>query len=66
MKDDIDPGFVNDQYWLVFPLRAYWDSSADVGDKGNQALPLGNGSAKLVSVKYPSEGGYPPGDTWDL
>jgi hypothetical protein len=29
-------------------------------------LPLGNGSAALVAVKYPSEGGYTPGDTWAL
>ena len=66
VKDEIDPGFVNDQYWLIFPLHAYWDTSAEVQDKGMQQLPLGNGSAKLVSVKYPSEGGYTPGDTWDL
>src|SRR5262249_5939488 len=26
----------------------------------------GEGSAKLVSVKYSSKGGYTPGDTWDL
>src|SRR5260370_42535473 len=31
-----------------------------------QKLPLGKGSARLVSVKYPSAGGYTPGDTWDL
>ena len=31
-----------------------------------QKLPTGEGSAKLVSVKYPSKGGYTPGDTWDL
>ena len=66
VKDDVDPGFVNDQYWLVFALHVYWDTSADVQDKGMQALPLGSGSAKLISVKYPSEGGYTPGDTWDL
>src|SRR5467141_1091190 len=66
VKDDIDPGFVNDQYWLLFPLHVYWDTSADVQDKGMQKLPLGDGSAKLVSVKYPSDGGYTPGDTWDL
>jgi hypothetical protein len=30
-------------------------------------LPLGNGSAGLVAVKYPAEiGGYTPGDTWEL
>ena len=66
VKNDIEPAFVNDNYWLLFPLHAYWDSSADVQNKGSQSLPIGNGSADLVSVKYPSEGGYTPGDTWDL
>ncbi len=33
---------------------------------GVQKLPLGKGSAKRVVVKYPSEGGYTPGDTWEL
>jgi len=67
VKDEIEPSFVNDNYWLVFPFHVYWDTSADVQDKGMQKLPLGQGSAKLVSVKYPAEaGGYTPGDTWDL
>jgi hypothetical protein len=66
VKDDIDPGFINDNYWFLFPFHAYWDSSATVTDQGMQKLPLGNGSAKLVAVKYPSGGGYTPGDTWEL
>jgi hypothetical protein len=66
IKNEIDPSFVNDNYWLLFPFHAYWDASADVQDKGKQALPQGNGSADLVSVKYPSDVGYTPGDTWDL
>jgi hypothetical protein len=33
---------------------------------GMHKLPLGKGSAKLIAVKYPSQGGYTPGDTWDL
>ena len=66
VKEDVDPGFVNDNYWLIFPFHAYWDTSADVQNKGMQKLPQGGGSATLVSVKYPSEGGYTPGDTWDL
>ncbi len=67
VKDVIAPSFVNDNYWLVFPFHAYWDTSATVTDKGMQKLPIGAGSAGLVSVKYPAEsGGYTPGDTWDL
>jgi hypothetical protein len=66
VKNEIDPAFMNDQYWLIFPFHAYWDTSADVQDKGMQDLPLGNGSAELVAVQYPSGVGYTPGDTWDL
>jgi len=66
VKDEIDPAFVNDQYNLLFPLHVYWDGSADVQDMGVQKLPLGKGSAKLVAVKYHKEGGYTPGDTWEL
>jgi hypothetical protein len=28
VKSEIDPAFVNDNYWLLFPFHAYWDSSA--------------------------------------
>jgi hypothetical protein len=66
VKDEIDPAFYNDQYWLLFPLHVYWDANADVQDRGMQQLPLGKGSAKQVIVKYPSEGGDSPGDTWEL
>jgi len=66
VKNEVDPSFVNDNYWLLFPLHAYWDKSATVTDEGMKQLPLGNGSGELVSVKYPSDGGYTPGDTWDL
>jgi hypothetical protein len=67
VKNQIEPSFVNDNYWLLFPLHAAWDTSATVTDEGMKKLPIGQGSAELVSVKYPAElGGYTPGDTWDL
>jgi len=66
IKNEIDPAFLNDQYWLLFPLHVAWDSSATVTDEGMHKLPLGNASAERVVVKYPSEGGDSPGDTWEL
>jgi len=67
VKNEVEPAFVNDNYWLLFPFHAYWDTSATVTDQGMKKLPIGSGSATLVSVKYPAEaGGYTPGDTWDL
>jgi hypothetical protein len=67
IKNEVEPSFINDNYWLLFVFHAYWDKSATVTDEGLKKLPMGTGSARLVSVKYPAEaGGYTPGDTWDL
>ncbi len=67
VKNEIGRAFTNDNYWLLFPFHAYWDTSATVTDEGMKKLPMGAGSATLVSVKYGAElGGYTPGDTWDL
>jgi hypothetical protein len=66
VKENIDPGFLNDNYWLILPFHVAWDTNATVEDAGMQKLPLGTGSAQKMAVKYPSDGGYSPGDTWDL
>jgi hypothetical protein len=65
VQKEIDPGFVNDQYWLVFPFHLCWDTGATVEDQGMQKLPMGTGTARRVVAKYAS-GGYTPGDTWQL
>jgi hypothetical protein len=65
IKKEIDPAFANDQYWLLLPLLVVWDG-ATVTEEGMNKLPLGEGSARRVVVKYPSEGGYQPGDIWEL
>lgn len=65
IKKEIDPAFANDQYWLLLPFHVVWDG-ATVTDEGSQKLPLGDGSAERIVVKYPSEGGYQPGDIWEL
>ena len=65
VKKDIDPAFANDQYWLLLPFHIVWDGPTVI-DEGVQKLPLGDGSARRVVAKYASEGGYQPGDAWDL
>ncbi len=66
VKDEVDPAFLNDQYWLLFPFHLVWDASAKVEDTGKHQLPLGKGSARRVVVTYPAQGGYTPGDVWEL
>jgi hypothetical protein len=65
IKKEIDPAFANDQYWLLLPFHLLWDG-ATATDEGQQKRPTGGTSAQKVVMKYPSEGGYQPGDTWDL
>ena len=64
VKNQIDPGFVNDQYWLLLPLHVVWDG-ATVTDEGTQETPLAKTPAQRIVVKYAASG-YSPGDTWDL
>jgi hypothetical protein len=66
VKDNVEPSFVNDQYWLIFPFHVIWDDTPEVTDKGMEKLPLGKGTAEHLVVKYPSNVGYTPGDTWEL
>jgi len=45
VKNQVDPAFINDNYWFLLPLHIYWDTSAAVTDEGMQRLPIGTGSA---------------------
>ena len=65
IKKEIDPAFANDQYWLLLPFHIAWDG-ATITDEGVQKMPLSGRFAERVVAKYPSDGGYQPGDTWDL
>jgi hypothetical protein len=66
LPEDIDANFLNDQYWLLLPFHVIWDTNATVTDEGMQKLPLGNESGEKLVLKYPPEGGYSQGDTWDI
>lgn len=66
---DVDPHFINDQYWLLFPFHLVWDKDITVEDKGMTADPSGKtkGKVRKVVVSYPKTGGgYTPGDMYDL
>ena len=66
VKTQVDPGFFNDSYWLLFPFHMIWDTGATITDAGKKKMPSGKGSARNVVVQYPSDGGFTPGDTWSL
>ena len=62
----IDAWFVNDNYWLLFPYHIARDTQITVKDIGQQKLPLGKGTASCLVVTFSADGGYTPGDIYEL
>ena len=62
----LDAQFVNDSYWLLFPLHLAWDTTVVVEDRGWAPRPMRAGKARLIMVSYPAAGGYTPGDVYEL
>ena len=62
----IDHWFINDQYWLLFPFHLKWDTGITITEDGIQPLPIGSGSANRITIAYPADGGYTPGDVYKL
>jgi hypothetical protein len=64
---EADARFINDSYWLIFPFRVVWDQGTALSlDASEQNLPFGEGKGRKLTVTYTGEGGYTPGDAYDL
>ncbi len=62
----VDDRFVNDNYWLLFPLHVYWDVGAKIADTGTAPLPIGPGSGRRLIVTYPEQRGDRAGDVYEV
>ncbi|MEZ6191911.1 MAG: hypothetical protein R3C45_11585 [Phycisphaerales bacterium] len=60
-----DKRFINDSYWFLFPYQLVW-SNPTITDRGESPLPIGEGTGRKLTVQYPAEGGYTPGDAYDI
>lgn len=59
--------FVNDWYWLSFPLHLAWDKGIAITvDSLPSESPIRKERLARVQVDYPKEGGYTPGDRYVL
>ncbi len=54
-----DRAFINDVYWLVPQFKLAWDTGMDV------SYPE-SADGKMVKVQYTGNGGYTPGDRYDM
>lgn len=61
-----DRGFINDKYWLLAPFNLIWDENATLSDPIKTIAPISNDSLHKITITYPNEGGYTPGDAYDF
>ncbi|MEM1026598.1 MAG: hypothetical protein AAGJ38_00780 [Planctomycetota bacterium] len=57
--------FINDSYWLLFPFQLVW-STCEVSDDSDAVMPISGATGRKLTVTYPAEGGYTPGDVYEL
>lgn len=60
-----DQRFINDQYWLLFPFHLVWDEMDWQHDQKATA-PISGELMQRVTVTYPSDAGYTPGDVYEV
>ncbi|MFV8224847.1 hypothetical protein [Christiangramia aquimixticola] len=61
----IDQRFVNDSYWLLFPFQLKW-SNANISEVTSAKAPISGTEMQKLTASYPSQGGYTPGDSYDV
>ncbi|HET7153225.1 MAG TPA: hypothetical protein VFJ29_05635 [Candidatus Kapabacteria bacterium] len=62
----IDHGFINDNYWLLFPYHLVWDSGDTIMMDSVRPFAIPPGSGEHLVVQYGANGGYTPGDAYEL
>lgn len=61
-----DQGFINDKYWLFVPFQLVWDTSATISNPVKLESPIHKEQLNMITIVYGEEGGYTPGDAYDI
>ncbi|REG90053.1 hypothetical protein [Winogradskyella sediminis] len=61
-----DQAFINDKYWLLVPFQLAWDNSATISEPVIINAPISKTQLNMLTIAYPNEGGYTPGDAYDI
>ncbi len=61
-----DASFINDKYWLLAPFNLVWDKNITYSVIDSISAPISNETMQKLTIVYPKEGGYTPGDAYDF
>jgi hypothetical protein len=63
---NVDKAFINDKFWLLIPFQLVWDTSAQISEPVKAESPVHKTLMQKITLTYPNEGGYTPGDAYDI
>jgi hypothetical protein len=62
-----DASFVNDKFWFLAPFQLVWDKDSFTYEYTEEATsPVAKTPMQKLTIVYGNEGGYTPGDAYDL
>lgn len=61
-----DKSFINDKFWLLIPFQLVWDTSAEISTPKKAEAPISKKELHMITLTYSDEGGYTPGDAYDI
>lgn len=61
-----DRAFINDKYWFLAPFQLVWDQGTTISEPVKTMAPISKVALNKITLTYPSEGGYTPGDAYDF
>lgn len=61
-----DRAFINDKYWFLAPFQLVWDKGTAISEPVKEMAPISKTEMNKITLTYPNEGGYTPGDAYDF
>jgi len=61
-----DKKFINDSFWFAWPIHLMWSDENLITERGDKFAMLRGEWLDCSSIMYGDEGGYTPGDRYDL
>lgn len=61
-----DRGFINDKFWALIPFQLIWDEGTTISNPEKAKSPVKQENLNKIIITYANEGGYTPGDAYDI
>lgn len=61
-----DRSFINDKFWLLIPFQLVWDEGITISESIKTEAPISKTKINKITLAYSNEGGYTPGDAYDI